>query len=67
MKTSLAVSLAVLSLSLSSVSSAAEPEAAPAAPASPHTFTGNVAAVSNYVFRGISQTSGDPAIQGGFD
>lgn len=67
MKTSLAVSLAVLSLSVSGISSAAEPETAPAAPASPHTFTGNVAAVSNYVFRGISQTSGDPAIQGGFD
>ena len=63
-KTSLAVSLAVLSLSVSSVASAAEPEAAPA---SPHTFTGNVAAVSNYVFRGITQSGGDPAIQGGFD
>ena len=46
-KTSLAVSLAVLSLSVSSVASAAEPEAAPA---SPHAFTGNVALVSNYVF-----------------
>ncbi|MFZ2030099.1 MAG: TorF family putative porin [Vitreimonas sp.] len=30
-------------------------------------FTGNVALTSDYVFRGISQTQGDPAIQGGFD
>lgn len=38
-----------------------------AAPASPHTFTGNVGVVSDYVFRGLSQTNGKPAIQGGFD
>ncbi|MFH1871630.1 MAG: TorF family putative porin [Pseudomonadota bacterium] len=38
-----------------------------AAPASPHTFTGNVGLVSNYVFRGISQSAAKPAIQGGFD
>jgi uncharacterized protein (TIGR02001 family) len=36
-------------------------------PASPHTLTANVALTSNYVFRGISQTGGKPAIQGGFD
>src|SRR5262245_2646296 len=30
-------------------------------------FSGNVALTSDYVFRGISQTQGDPAIQGGFD
>lgn len=41
--------------------------AADAAPASPHTFTGNVGLVSDYLFRGISQTHGKPAIQGGFD
>lgn len=40
---------------------------APEAPASPHTFTGNVALTSDYVFRGISQTQHGPAIQGGFD
>ncbi len=34
---------------------------------SPHTFTGNVTLTSNYVFRGISQSSGEPAIQGGLD
>ena len=36
-------------------------------PASPHTFTGNVGLFSQYVFRGISQTNEDPALQGGFD
>ncbi|MEW6562248.1 MAG: TorF family putative porin [Pseudomonadota bacterium] len=44
-------------------------EAAPAAPAATpeHTLTGNVGLVSDYVYRGISQTSHNPAIQGGFD
>lgn len=43
-------------------------EAAPAAaPAGPHTFTGNVGFASDYLFRGISQSHGKPAIQGGFD
>jgi uncharacterized protein (TIGR02001 family) len=48
---------------------AAEPAApaAAAAPASPHTFTGNLSLVSEYRFRGISQTFKKPAIQGGFD
>ncbi len=31
------------------------------------TISYNVAATSDYVFRGISQTDGDPAIQGGVD
>jgi uncharacterized protein (TIGR02001 family) len=34
---------------------------------SPHTVSANVALTTDYVFRGISQTSEDPAIQGGFD
>jgi len=38
-----------------------------AAPASPHTLTGNMAVVSDYRFRGISQTFVQPAIQGGID
>lgn len=38
-----------------------------AAPASPHTLTANVGIVSDYLFRGISQTKGAPAIQGGVD
>ena len=41
--------------------------AAPAAAASPHTFTGNVGLYSDYRFRGISQTFLKPALQGGFD
>lgn len=43
------------------------PLAAMAAEESPHTLTANVSLASDYVFRGISQTGGDPAIQGGFD
>ena len=38
-----------------------------AAVASPHTVTGNVGLVSQYIFRGLTQTNGDPAIQGGVD
>jgi uncharacterized protein (TIGR02001 family) len=34
---------------------------------SPHSISANVSLTSDYVFRGISQTGGDPAIQGGFD
>ncbi|MEE8055529.1 MAG: TorF family putative porin [Gammaproteobacteria bacterium] len=34
---------------------------------SPHSVSANVAIVTDYVFRGISQTNEDPAIQGGFD
>ncbi|TXT23958.1 MAG: hypothetical protein FD134_1826 [Gallionellaceae bacterium] len=37
-------------------------EAAP-----PHTFTSNVSLVSDYLYRGISQTGTRAAIQGGFD
>lgn len=44
-------------------------QAAPAPAATPpeHTFTGNVAFVSDYRFRGISQTFKLPAVQAGFD
>ena len=38
-----------------------------AAPASPHTFTSNVGFTTDYIFRGIAQTSHNPAIQGGID
>lgn len=38
------------------------------APATPeHTLTANVGLFSEYIFRGIAQTAGKPAIQGGFD
>src|SRR5262249_47377561 len=38
-----------------------------AAPASPHTITGNVGLYNDYRFRGIDQTFNKPAIQGGID
>jgi uncharacterized protein (TIGR02001 family) len=38
-----------------------------AAPKSPHTITGNLGLFSSYRFRGIDQTFGQPALQGGVD
>jgi uncharacterized protein (TIGR02001 family) len=38
-----------------------------AAPAAAPAFTANVGITSDYIFRGIAQTSHNPAIQGGFD
>lgn len=43
------------------------PAAQAAEPASPHTLTGNVGIFSQYIFRGLTQTNKDPALQGGFD
>jgi len=45
------------------------PAAAPAAtpPAPDNTLTANVGLFSDYIFRGMSQTAGKPAVQGGFD
>jgi uncharacterized protein (TIGR02001 family) len=34
---------------------------------SPHTLTANVGLFSEYIFRGVAQTGGEPAVQGGFD
>ncbi len=34
---------------------------------SPSALTANVGLYSQYIFRGLTQTNGDPAIQGGFD
>lgn len=45
----------------------AQAQAAAAEPVSEHTLTSNVALVSQYVFRGVSYSQEDPAIQGGFD
>jgi len=63
-KTFIAASLA---LAASVAPQLASAQAAAAAPASPHTFTGNLGLVTDYRFRGISQTFKQPAIQGGFD
>ena len=43
--------------------------AAPSEPVAPpvQTLTGNVTLVSDYRFRGVSQSYGQPAVQGGFD
>ena len=47
------------------VASVAAPALAQDAPASPITVTGNVTAVTDYRFRGVTQTNKHPAIQGG--
>jgi len=41
--------------------------AAPAEPASPHTFTYNIGLFSQYIFRGLTQTGENLAVQGGID
>ncbi|PKO44551.1 MAG: hypothetical protein CVU29_09745 [Betaproteobacteria bacterium HGW-Betaproteobacteria-22] len=64
------LSLAVLSaLSLPSVSFAEEATAqeTTTAPESPHAFAYNVGLYSQYIFRGLTQTREDPALQGGVD
>lgn len=63
----LAGAIALPSLMIASSASAADAAAPAAAPASPHTFTANVNLVSEYRFRGIDQTWGQPALQGGAD
>src|SRR4051812_11046288 len=56
------VPLALAASSLMSSSANAQ-QAAPA----PSPVTGNITLASEYRFRGIDQTAGKPAIQGGFD
>ncbi len=48
------------------VASALVPAFASAAD-SPHTLTGNVGIYSQYIFRGLTQTDKEAALQGGFD
>lgn len=43
------------------------PMSAMAQAGSPHEITGNVGLFSQYIFRGLTQTDGKPALQGGFD
>jgi uncharacterized protein (TIGR02001 family) len=45
----------------------AQEEARRAAPEPTVTITGNLGITSNYVFRGLTQTDGRPAVQGGVD
>jgi uncharacterized protein (TIGR02001 family) len=46
---------------------AAPADAKPAEAKSPYTLTGNFGIFSQYIFRGLTQTNGKPAAQGGFD
>ncbi len=46
---------------------AEELAAAAAEPASPHTFTYNIGLYSQYIFRGLTQTAENAALQGGVD
>jgi uncharacterized protein (TIGR02001 family) len=55
-----------LVLALLATSSAAFAQTAPAAPAAPE-VTYNVGVVSQYRYRGLAQTKGDAALQGGVD
>lgn len=63
------LSLAVLSALAVPAVSFAEEAAAPAAaePASPHTVAYNVGLFSQYIFRGLTQTGEEMALQGGVD
>jgi uncharacterized protein (TIGR02001 family) len=60
MKSKLLNSLILAALAAPGVALAADAAPTPA-------VTANVALVTNYLYRGISQTGGKPAIQGGFD
>jgi uncharacterized protein (TIGR02001 family) len=42
-------------------------EATGAAPESPHSFSYNIGLASQYIFRGLTQTGEEPALQGGVD
>jgi uncharacterized protein (TIGR02001 family) len=49
------------------VAASLAPCIATAAESSPHTLTGNVGFFSQYIFRGLTQTDNEPALQGGID
>lgn len=51
----------------SGAAQAQQPPAPAPAPAPEYTFTGNFGYFSQYIFRGLTQTNGEPAAQGGFD
>ena len=57
---------AVAAMALASTAAFAQAPA-PTAPASSWSATANVSIGSDYLFRGISQTGGQPTLQGGFD
>jgi uncharacterized protein (TIGR02001 family) len=57
----------VLSLAFAAACAAPTIASAQASTPAPSPVTGNIALVSDYRFRGISQTFDEPALQGGFD
>ena len=57
----------LLAAALPGVALAEDAPKAPEPPKAPYTLSANVYLVSDYFFRGITQTWGKPAIQGGFD
>jgi len=63
----LASAFALPAIAQTAAPAAAAAPAAEVAPASPHTLTANVGLFSSYRFRGIDQTYGKPALQGGVD
>lgn len=73
MKRNLLNSLVLAALAVPGVAMAADADTAEhkegkhVTPAAAYTITSNIGLVSNYVYRGITQTVGKPAIQGGFD
>jgi uncharacterized protein (TIGR02001 family) len=69
-KKTLIAGAAAAALSLPGVVFAADAAPADAKPAEPkpsYTLTGNFGVFSQYIFRGLTQTNGKPAAQGGFD
>ena len=66
-KTIIAASLASAAFAAPGFANAQTAPAAAPAPTPDFTFTGNVGLFSSYRFRGIDQTFGKPAIQGGID
>ena len=66
MKKLVLASALTATVAMSSAAVAQQP-APPAPPKSPWTATANINLVSDYRFRGITQTWGKPAVQGGAD
>src|SRR5689334_21333177 len=66
-KTIVAASLAVAAYAVPNLAAAQAAAPAAAAPTPPYTITGNAGLFSEYRFRGIAQTFGKPALQGGID
>jgi len=66
-RTLLGAALASLCAGSALAQTAPAPAPAAAPPAPEHSVTANVGLFSEYIFRGISQTGGKPAVQGGFD